>query len=76
MKHYPASLRFVVKITNGQNAQMVKIISTDDLGKLNVDEQNLSKLWQGRNWKVNMQNIENVCEVSETRVRSEPQHHV
>lgn len=55
---------------------MVKIMFTDDFGKLNVDEQNLSKLWQGRGWKISLQNIENVCEVSEIQVRCEPQHHV
>lgn len=51
---------------------MVEIISTDDFKKLNVDEQNLSKLWQDRGWKINLYYRENVCEVSETQVRCEP----
>lgn len=55
---------------------MVKIISTDDFRKLNVDEQNLSTLWQRRGWKINLQNRENVCEASETQIRCESQDHV
>lgn len=55
---------------------MVKIISTDDFRKLNVGEQNLCTLWQGRGWKMNLRNRENVCEASETQIRCESQDHV
>lgn len=56
--------------------QMVKIISADGFEKCSVNEHNLSKLWESWGWNISLKCREKVCEVSETWVRCEPQHHV
>ena len=56
-------------------AQVVKMIATDGLEKWNAST-TLSKLWQVWAWNISQCHREKVCEVSETRVRWELQHHV